>query len=140
MENDKDQYREFFLGNLDFEGWRPLVWQNPNYIVDVKQRDLRKTPLYPEALPSARFSSFIIYRHAGHIGGDFVTYFRDVQIVYDLSVIEVDRDINDEAAWKILQKRRDAKRATEIRRLGILQVLRSKELVKMQHAIVAESE
>ncbi|UCB46142.1 MAG: flagellar protein [Spirochaetota bacterium] len=140
LKDDKDQYQEMFLGNLDFEGWRPLVWDNPNYIDDVKQRDLRKTPLYPYSLPSTKFDSFIIYRHGSHVGGDFVTYFRDVQLVYDLAVIEIERDINDEAAWKILQTRRDAKRAAEIRRLGILQVLRSKELVKMQHAITAESE
>jgi hypothetical protein len=140
LKDDHDQKQEVFLGNLDFEGWRPLVWENPNYIDDVKQRDLRKTPLYPESMPSVKFDSFTVYRHGSNIGGDFVTYFRDVQLVYDLAVIEVERDINDEAAWKILQKRRDTKRAAEIRRLGILQVLRSKELVKMQHAVVAESE
>jgi hypothetical protein len=140
LKDDRDNYQEMFLGNLDFEGWRPLVWNNPNYIDDVKQRDLRKTPLYPESMPSEKFDSFIIYRHGSQIGGDFVTYFKDVQMVYDLAVLEVERDINDEAAWQILQKRRDAKRAAEIRRLGILQVLRSKEMVKMQHAIVSESQ
>ena len=140
LKDDKDGYQEVFLGNLDFEGWRPLVWQNPNYIDDVKQRDLRKTPLYPESMPSVKFDSFTIYRHGSNIGGDFVTYFKDVQLVYDLALIEVERDINDEAAWQILQKRRDSKRAAEIRRLGIMQLLRSKELVKMQHAVVAEAE
>ena len=139
LKDDRDQYQEVFLGNLDFQGWRPLVWENPNYIDDVKQRDLRKTPLYPESISSVKFDSFTIYRHGSNIGGDFVTYFRDVQLVYDLALIEVERDINDEAAWQILQKRRDVKRAAEIRRLGILQVLRSKEQVKMQHAVVAES-
>jgi hypothetical protein len=140
VKDDRDQYQEMYLGNLDFEGWRSLVWENPNYVDDVKQRDLRKNPLYPESMPSVKFDSFTIYRHGSHIGGDFVTYFKDVQLVYDLATIEVERDINDEAAWKILQKRRDAKRAAEVRRLGILQVLRSKEQVKMQHAVVAESE
>jgi hypothetical protein len=140
LKDDRDQSQEMFLGNLDFEGWRPLVWENPNYIDDVKQRDLRKTPLYPYSMPSVKFDSFTIYRHGSHVGGDFVTYFKDVQLVYDLALIEVERDINDEVAWKILQKRRDAKRAAEVRRLGIMQLLRSKEQVKMQHAIVAESE
>jgi hypothetical protein len=139
LKTDQDESQEMFLGNLDFEGWRPLVWQNPNYVDDVKQRDLRKTPLYPESMPSVKFDSFTIYRHGSHIGGDFVTYFKDVQLVYDLALIEVERDIDDEGAWRILQKRRDVKRAAEIRRLGIMQLLRSKEQVKMQHAVVAES-
>jgi len=139
LKTDQDETQEMFLGNLDFEGWRPLVWENPNYIDDVKQRDLRKTPLYPESISSVKFDSFTIYRHGSQIGGDFVTYFKDVQLVYDLALIEVDRDIDDEGAWRILQKRRDVKRAAEIRRLGITQLLRSKEQVKMQHAVVEGS-
>jgi len=124
-----------FLGYLDFDGWRTLTWENPNYITDVKQRDLRRTPLYPETMPSVKFNSFTIYRHGSQIGGDFVTYIKDVQMVYDLAVLEAERDINDEAAWGILQARRDARRAAEVRRLGILQLLRQQELVKMQHAV-----
>jgi len=135
LQNEQNNVREMFLGYLDFDGWRTLTWENPNYITDVKQRDLRKTPLYPETMPSVKFSSFTIYRHGSQIGGDFVTYIKDVQMVYDLAVLEAERDINDEAAWGILQARRDARRAAEIRRLGILQLLRQQELVKMQHAV-----
>ena len=124
-----------FLGYLDFDGWRPRQWINPNYVSDVKQRDLRKTPLYPETMPSIKFDSFTIYRQGSQIGGDFVTYIKDVQMVYDLAVLEAKRDINDEAIWGILQKRRDAKRAAETRRLGMMQLLRMQEERKMQHAI-----
>jgi len=139
LKDEQDTIREMFLGYLDFDGWRTLTWENPNYITDVKQRDLIRKPLYPETQPSMKFDSFTIYRHGSQIGGDFVTYVKDVQLVYDLAILEAERDINDEAAWGILQARRDAKRAAEIRRLGILQLLRQQEMVKMQHAIT-ESE
>lgn len=135
LKDEMDKVDDLFLGYLDFDGWKTLTWNNPNYITDVKQRDLRKTPLYPETMPSIKFSSFTIFRQANQIGGDFVTYLKDVQMVYDLAILELERDINDEAAWGILQSRRDAKRAAEIRRLGILQLLRRQEKTKMQHAV-----
>ncbi len=136
LKDEQDSAREMFLGYLDFSGWRTLTWENPNYITDVKQRDLRKKPLYPETMPSIKFDSFTIYRQGSQIGGDFVTYLKDVVMVYDLAVLEAERDIDDEDAWGILQARRDVKRAAEIRRLGILQVLRRQEQLKMQHAVV----
>ncbi len=136
LKDEQDTVREMFFGYLDFDGWRTLTWENPNYITDVKQRDLRRKPLYPETMPSVKFESFTIYRHGSQIGGDFVTYLKDVTMVYDLAVLERERDINDEEAWGILQTRRDAKRAAEIRRLGILQLLRRQEEIKMQHAVV----
>jgi hypothetical protein len=139
LKDEQETIREMFLGYLDFDGWRTLTWENPNYITDVKQRDLVRKPLYPETMPSIKFSHFTIYRHGSQIGGDFVTYIKDVQIVHDLAILETERDINDEGAWGILQARRDAKRAAEVRRLGILQVLRQQEEIKMQHAVI-ESE
>jgi hypothetical protein len=138
LQNEQNVHKEMFMGYLDFDGWRTLVWENPNYIKDVKQRDLRKSPLYPETMPSIKFNNFTIYRHGSNIGGDFVTYFKDVVLVYDLAILEQERDINDEEVWGILQDRRDAKRAAEMRRLGILQLLRQQEKVKMQHALQPE--
>lgn len=138
LQNEQNVRREMFMGYLDFDGWRTLVWENPNYITDVKQRDLRKTPLYPETMPSIKFDNFTLYRHGSNIGGDFVTYFKDVVMVYDLAILEQERDIDDEEVWGILQDRRDAKRAAEMRRLGILQLLRSQEQIKMQHALRPE--
>jgi hypothetical protein len=136
LKDEQDTVREMFMGYLDFDGWRTLTWDNPNYITDVKQRDLRRKPLYPETMPSIKFESFTIYRHGSRIGGDFVTYLKDVTMIYDLAVLERERDINDEEAWGILGTRRDSKRAAEIRRLGILQLLRKQEEIKMQHAVV----
>jgi len=135
LKDEQDTVREMFLGFLDFDGWKTLTWENPNYITDVKQRDLVRKPLYPESMPSIKFDSFTVYRQGSQIGGDFVLYIKDVQMVYDLAILETERDINDEEIWGILQTRRDAKRAAEIRRLGLLQLLRYKEQIKMQHAI-----
>jgi hypothetical protein len=138
LKNEQNREREMFMGYLDFDGWRTLTWENPNYITDVKHRDLRKKPLYPETMPSMKFDTFTIYRNGSNIGGDFVTYFKDVVMVYDLAILETERDINDEEVWGILKDRRDAKRAAEMRRLGILQLLRKQERIKMQHALRPE--
>ncbi len=136
LKDEQETAREMFMGYLDFDGWRTVRWDNPNYISDVKMRDIRKTPLYPESMPSYKFDSFTVYRHGSQIGGDFVIYIKDVQLVYDLAVIEYEKDINDEAEWRILQSRRDVRRAAEMRRLGVLQLLRKQEALKMQHAVV----
>jgi hypothetical protein len=135
LKDEQETVQEMFLGYLDFDGWRTLTWQNPNYITDVKQRDLIKKPLYPETMPSIKFDSFTVYRNGSQIGGDFVLYLKDVQMIYDLAILETERDINDEAIWGILQVRKDAKRAAEVRRLGLLQLLRRQEEIKMQHAV-----
>jgi len=60
-------------------------------------------------------------------------------MVYDLAILDTERDIDDEAAWGIISDRRAAKQSAEVRRLGLLQLLRWQEQVKMQHA-VTESE
>jgi hypothetical protein len=139
VKNEQDTVQEMFMGSLDFDGWRTLTWNNPNYITDVKQRDLVKKPLYPETMPSVKFDSMTIYRLGSNIGGDFVVYLKDIQMVYDLAILDTERDIDDEAAWGIISDRRAAKQAAEVRRLGLLQLLRWQEQVKMQHA-VTESE
>ncbi|KPJ89547.1 MAG: hypothetical protein AMS17_01540 [Spirochaetes bacterium DG_61] len=135
LKDEQESVQEMFLGYLDFDGWRTLTWQNPNYVTDVKQRDLVRKPLYPESMPSIKFDSFTVYRHGSQIGGDFVLYLKDVQMVYDLALLETERDINDEEIWGILQARKDAKRAAEVRRLGLVQLLRRQEAIKMQHAV-----
>jgi len=140
LKDEQETIKEMFMGYLDYDGWRTLTWNNQNYITDVKQRDLRKTPLYPQMMPSIKFDSFAIYRHGSNIGGDFVTYIKDVQMVYDLAILEIERDIDDETVWGILQARKEAKRAAEIRRLGVLQLLRFKEQIKMQHAVTESSQ
>jgi hypothetical protein len=120
-----------FMDYLQFDGWRTLTWNNPNYISDVRNRELRKFPLYPKGEPYLKLVGIIIYRDAAQEGGDFVTYVKDVKITYDKAIIQTQRDINDEAIWGILQQRTEARRLAELKRLGNIQVLRFLEQQKM---------
>ena len=84
-----------FMDYLAFDGWRQLTWDNPNYITDVRNREVRKFPLYPKGEPYLKLVGIIIYRDAAQEGGDFVTYVHDISIIYDKANITTDSDIND---------------------------------------------
>ena len=116
--------RTIFMGYLNHDGWRELRWRNPAYMQEVRNRELRLVPLYPFNTPFIKFGGFIIHRDSRGIGGDFVTYFKDVSIIYDLAVLDGDRDINDEAVWGIIQTREEARKVWEMERFGHNQVLR----------------
>jgi hypothetical protein len=120
-----------FMDYLQFDGWRTLTWNNPNYVSDVRNRELRKFPLYPKGMPFVKLMGIVIYRDAAQEGGDFVTYIKDLKITYDKAIIDTTRDINDEAIWGILQQRAEARRLAELKRLGNVQVLRFLEQQKM---------
>jgi len=113
-----------FMGYLNFDGWAELTWNNPQYIFEVRNRDLRLFPLYPHTMPFVKFGGFRVDRDADHIGGDFITYFKDVKIIYDRAVLDADRDINDEAVWGIINQRETAKKVFEMERFGQAQILR----------------
>lgn len=112
------------LGNLQFNGWRTLQWKNPNYIEDVRDREIRKVPLYPNAEPAYKLVGIMYYRAADAIGGDFINYVKDVQMIYDEAQMSRARDFEDEALWGILEERQEERQQREFNRLGELQVLR----------------
>ena len=116
--------RTIFMGYLNFDEWGELIWRNPAYLTEVRNRDLRLYPLYPYSTPFVKFGGFLIQRDAARPGGDFVTYFKDVSIIYDLAVLTPERDINDEATWNIIQTREEARKVWEMERFGHNQVLR----------------
>ena len=120
-----------FMDYLQFDGWRTLTWTNPNYISEVRNRELRKYPLYPRSTPHVKLVGIIVYRDAAQEGGDFITYVKDLKMTFDKAIIETERDINDEVIWNILQQRYEARRMAELKRLGNLQVLRYLEKQKM---------
>ncbi|MCL2800190.1 MAG: flagellar filament outer layer protein FlaA [Treponema sp.] len=122
--NGMGEESRHFMGYLNFDGWGELVWRNPAYMQEVRNRDLRIVPLYPFNTPFIKFGGFLIQRDAAHVGGDFVTYFKDVQVIYDKAVLDDDRDINDEAIWGIIQNREEARKNWEMERFGQNQVLR----------------
>jgi hypothetical protein len=120
-----------YLDHLQFDGWRKLTWNNPNYISEVRNRELRKFPLYPKSEPFMKLVGLILYRDSMQEGGDIVTYVKDIELTYDLALLETQRDINDEAIWGILSERQEARKRAELRRIGDLQVLRALEKEKM---------
>jgi hypothetical protein len=119
-----------FMGFLNFDGWNELIWRNPSYITEIRNRDLRIVPLYPFNTPFIKFAGFLIQRDASKDGGDFVTYFKDVALIYDKAVLDTEKDINDEAIWNIIQVREEARKTWEMERFGQNQVLRYLEQQK----------
>jgi len=116
--------RTVFMGHLNFDGWAELTWNNPQYIFEVRNRDLRQFPLYPHSVPFVKFGGFRLDRDASHMGGDFIVYFRDVKIIFDRAVLDTDRDIDDEAVWGIISQREAERTLFEMERFGQNQVLR----------------
>ncbi|GHU33276.1 flagellar filament outer layer protein [Spirochaetia bacterium] len=117
--------KTYFLGNLNFEGWGELVWDNPQYVTEVRNRQLRTSPLYPNAESFVKFGGFIIQRAAYDVGGDFITYFKDVKIIYDQAVLNASgRDIQDESLWSIIRNREARRRTVQMQQTGLKQVQR----------------
>ncbi|MDR2071148.1 MAG: flagellar filament outer layer protein FlaA [Treponema sp.] len=113
-----------YLGPLNHDGWAEHVWTNPAYVTEVRNREMRLYPLYPFSTPFVKFGGFLIQRDKDQIGGDFITYFKDVKIIYDQAVLDTDRDIDDESLWNIIKNREAEKRTVEMNRFGENQVLR----------------
>jgi hypothetical protein len=123
--------RRYFMGYLGFDGWKTLTWNNPDYISEVRTREIRVYPIYPRGLPFVKFAGFQITRDAAHIGDDFVGYFKDVKIIYDKAELTTERDIADEDLWGIVTRREAARQAFEMSRFGNKQVNRYIEKSKM---------
>lgn len=119
--------KELFMGYLQYDGWKELRWDNPAYITEVRDRDLRLYSLYPANTPFIKFGSFRIARDAAKEGGDFVGYIKDVKVIFDKAQLDVDRDIDDEATWRIIETRETARQRFEMERFGQSQVLRYQE-------------
>jgi hypothetical protein len=139
IQDQNNRQMAIFLGYLDFDGWRTLTWQNPNYITQVNDRELRRFPLYPRMTPSIKFVGLRFTRDASVGGGDFITYVKDISVTYDLATLDLQMDINNEEVWGILGERESSRRSAEFDRLGELQVLRALERKKMD-AVNAEVE
>jgi len=119
-----------FMGYLNYDGWAELTWVNPQYIFEVRNRDLRLYPLYPTTMPFLKFGGLRLDRDADRAGGDFVAYFKDVKIIYDKAVLDTDRDINDEEIWGIINQRETEKKIFEMERFGQNQIMRFLESQK----------
>ena len=123
--------RRYFMGYLGFDGWKELRWNNPQYISEIRNREIRVYPIYPRGTPFVKFSGFEVTRDAAHIGGDFIGYFKDVKIIYDKAILTSDRDIADEDLWGIIGKKEADRQAAEMSKFGNKQVNRYLEKSKL---------
>lgn len=119
-----------FMGYLNYDGWGELRWDNPNYVTEVRNRELRLFPLYPKSTPTVKFGGLMIQKDASKEGGDFIAYFKDLKVIYDKAVLETERDIEDENLWNIVRDRETARKNAEMERFGQVQVLRYLEQQK----------
>lgn len=131
LKDQNNDEQQIFMSYLDFSGWRTITWNNPNYIDEVRDRELRQYPLYPRSEPMRKLVGLVFYKDAAQQGGNFISYVKDITITYDKALLETARDINEEEVWGILQEREEARRTYEFSRLGNLQVLRYLEQQKM---------
>ncbi len=123
--------RRYLMGDLMFDGWKTLIWNNPDYISDVRTREIRVYPIYPRGIPFLKFAGFQVCRDANQIGEDFIGYFMDVKIIYDQALLTSDRDIDDEDLWGIITKKEHDRQNGEMSRFGNKQVNRFLEKEKM---------
>ena len=123
--------RRYYMGNLKFDGWKTLIWNNPDYITEVRTREIRVYPIYPRGLPFVKFNGFEITRDASDVGGNYIGYFKDVNIIFDKAVLNSDRDIDDEDLWHIITDKEAERQAFEMSRFGNKQVTRYIEDRKM---------
>ena len=123
--SDNDRVtRRYFIGYMENDGWRELTWHNPQYISEIRHREIRVYPIYPRGTPFVKFEGLQITRDAAHIGGDFVGYFVDVKIIYDKAVLNAEYDIADQDLWGIINKREAKRQKAEMERFGNKQVNR----------------
>lgn len=131
LKDQNHNERTIFMGYLYFDGWRTLTWQNPNYINEVKNREIQRFPLYPKATPYYKLMGIRFIRDKEQVGGDFITYIHDISMTYDKAVLDLEMDVDNEDVWGILEEREEARRTAEFERLGEIQVLRTLERRKM---------
>jgi len=124
--------KNVFMGYLNFDGWKELRWDNPGYVQDVRNRELRLFALYPKTTPMVKLDGFVVTRDAVNEGGDFVAYVKDVKILYDKAVLEPVRDIDDEAIWGIVGNKERERKNIESTRFGSQQVLRYLDKMKQE--------
>ncbi len=131
LKNEKNEEKRYFMGYLNFDGWKEIVWQNPEYVSEVRAREIRLYPAYPTAFPDLSFAGFMVSRDASRDGGDYIGYFKDVKIIFDKAVLNSVRDFADEDLWGINTKKATETKQLEISRFGGVQVLRFLEKEKI---------
>ena len=118
LRDRNDAVQDYFLGSAYYDGWRKLVWNNPEYTENIQDRTLQRLPLYPKSYPFIAFDSYIVYKPEVENGGNFVIYFKDVEVEFDRAIIREELDIDDEAVWGILAQERLQRRISDLKNIG----------------------
>lgn len=122
------------MGYTYFNGWKQLQWMNPNYMADAEQRVLKREPLYPQLFPSVRFDSMVFYRPKTTVGGDFVTYVKDIDVEFEPAFVGGDEDIDDEGTWGIIQTESERRARLNADRIEEMRALREIERLRREQA------
>ncbi|MCS7298481.1 MAG: flagellar filament outer layer protein FlaA [Spirochaetia bacterium] len=133
---DRDfNIHEHFFGDLFFQGWKTLVWFNPNFIDDERLKIIKRDPLYPKPIPFYRLESIVIYKPPQAQGGDFITYIHSIEMEYTPFLIEPADDIDDESIWQILAKETIRRKNIEQSRMNDFfeLLLRERKRLKMMY-------
>jgi hypothetical protein len=136
LRDNSDEVKEYFLGYMNYSGWRKLAWRNPNYITEVDHREIFRIPLYPMERPYRVFDSFIIYRSGLEIGGNFVCYIKDVWVDYDLAIAPQEDvfDIEDDDIWMILRDKNMIENEKERKKFADKIDIRKQEEARMKRS------
>ena len=134
LRDREGKIHEYFMGNLFFEGWRKLVWVNPNFTDRIYAKSLTKVPLYPKDIPFLVFDSIVIYRQRAEIGGDFVTYIGKIGIDYTPYIVDRTdvEDIKDEQVWQIIAHKGKLAQELENKKLAEKLILYKQEEYRMK--------
>jgi len=134
-----DNISDYFLGSVYYDGWRKLVWVNPEYAENIQDRILQRIPLYPRSYPYIVFDSFVVYKPETELGGDFVIYFKDVEVEFDRAIVREELDIDDEAQWGILATERLQKKLRDLIKTGEQLYLQKQEEARQSASEVKTS-
>lgn len=124
LADENEKLTSYPMGYVYFNGWRELKWNNNNYVTDARDRVLKRTPLYSKLIPSIKLDSMQFSRTKDTVGGDFITYVRNITVEYEQSSFETEEDIDDEAIWQIIK--------TEYNRRSVIENKRIEEIVELQ--------
>lgn len=95
--------KNYPMGSLQFSGWQDMIWNNANYIEDVRKRSYTDEPDYPRGMPSMVLSAIRLDRTNQAVdatSSQVVFYIKEVRVVYDKDVSEkFDSEIDDEQIW-----------------------------------------
>jgi hypothetical protein len=134
LKDRMENIHEYFLGWLYFDGWRKLVFNNPNFTESITSKVLKREPLYPYDVPYMVLDSIVIYRPSAELGGDFVTYIKSMEMEYTPYIVDpaTTQDIKDEEVWGIITKKTRTRQNFEDQRLTEDLYLYQQEKYRMQ--------